>query len=322
MNRGISPYSGVCGFILSAMLACSNTHATENQPQSSKPKGPPDKGRLEFAMQLFEEATEFRRKGRHADACKSYLASYAEYPLAMSAFQLGKCHEARGETVSAQRMFEIVAKLSRELGKTEAAEEALERAQSLESRHSIVVINVAPEAANTHYLSVFLDGALVLPTDWNRKRIPLDAGAHEIRAAAPHYKNYDIRFVIEATTSARHVDIPGLVRRQDTPGSMTVAPAPTSPKKERILFGTFGTLEAIGVVLLFTSVVANAVPDKISENARAVLGFTSLPFIVGGGIGLGWGYDTYRTRIDGRQNAAIIPRIGPSRIGFDLNVPF
>lgn len=322
MNRAIFPSLNTCGFIVSAMLALTNAHATEKESHSAKPKKQVDHARLELATQLFEEAAELRRQGRHIEACKAYLASYAEFPLAISAFQLGKCHEARGETVRAQRMFEAVAKLSREYGKVDAAEEALERAKSLEARHSTVVINVAPEAARIHYLSVFLDGTLVLPTDWNKKRIPLDAGPHEIRAAAPHYQNYDVQVVIEATTSARHIDIPGLTRKNEGSNNHTAAITPTPKKKEQILLGTFGTMGAIGVIMLLTAVVGNAAPERIPEPARTSLGFASLPFIVGGGVGIGWGYDAHRSRIAGQTNTAIIPRITPSRIGFDLTAPF
>lgn len=322
MNRSVTLSLITCGFLLSAMVVLTNAHADESQPNATKPQKQPNDARFELARQLFEEAAALRRQGRHAEACKAYLASYAEFPHANSAFQLGKCHEARGETVRAQRMFEIVAKLSRDDGMVDAAEEALERAKSLEARHSTVVINVAPEAARIHHLSVFLDGVLVLPTDWNKKRIPLDAGTHEVRAAAPHYNNYAVRVAIEATTSARHIDIPSLTRKNESPRDDTTTITPTSKRKEHILLGTFGAVEAVGVIMLLTSFASNAAPERIPEHARTSLGFASLPFIVGGGIGIGWGYDAYRSRIAGQTNAAIIPRITPSRIGFDLTAPF
>lgn len=276
---------------------------------------------IEFARQLFEDAMKYREAGDLELACDRFLESYRIYPRKASAFQLAACWEQQGRTVAAQRIFLEVAKLARRDGDKSAADEATKRAHDLDTRHSTLVINVAPAAVRIAGLSIRMDETLVLPTDWNRTRLPVDAGDRVITASAPGYQRFTTAVHIEKDASVRHVDIPGLNPYKDPSAEkktfFSTSSNPTTKEWGLMLGG--GTLAFLAAGALLVQITALDDWRRDDKHKFQTIGIATW---IGASLTCFWGVDLYRSRRSAFRQALLVPQMTPTSLGFSLNAQF
>ncbi|MBI2896972.1 MAG: hypothetical protein HYY06_25670 [Deltaproteobacteria bacterium] len=134
------------------------------------------------ARRLFETATLALQTGRVAEARDLLRRSLALYPNAPTAFNLAVALRGTGETLESIELFDaILSGRHGPLGAEQAAEAARLRAETARE-----VAHVDVHASGAERIAIRVDGrpAASLP-DGGRADIPVDAGAHELRASAP-----------------------------------------------------------------------------------------------------------------------------------------
>jgi hypothetical protein len=313
-------------FMLDVALACpayaEDKRASKEQKSSAIAAAKPSQSDDEvLAYQLFKEALQLKNEGKQEEACERFFTSYRVSPKKSAAYFLGDCLEEQGRTRSAQRIFVEVAKMAKKDREHAKADEANARANALGARHSTIVVDVAPEASSIPGLIVRIDGVLVEPKEWNKTRIPIDAGSRTITATAQGYETLVIRRIISKGPTVNHVDIRGLAREviPVIPQRQTIKKRDQSVRKEKALMigGATAAIMGLGVVLIQSTAF-----DDMRIDYANKLRTGSLTFAVAGAFTFGWGLDLYRTKTSFWKKYAIVPRLTPSVFGFDLTASF
>ncbi len=312
----------LCVFIMIVLhlkVACADEKKRQTTTPSDATTNSQSKASEELARQFFLEGLKERDAGNVKKACEYFAGSYGAHARRNAAFQLANCLEQEGRTRGAQRMFEIVAGMAKRDGDPDAAAEALERAKALETRHSTIVIHVSPKAQEVRHLSVFIDGDLVRPADWNGTHNIVDTGKHAITASAPNHRPYTVDVVVENATRTRHVDIPVLAKLYNV--SMPVESNPRPSRKATSL--EIGLMVGSGTVL-FGGVVAlgsyyNGYAPQSTNNALEILGVSA---ISAGVVGFAWATYSLFTHKSAINAAILTPWRTNTATGFLLTQPF
>ena len=210
------------------ILASSSGAARAGDP----PDAPADASKAATAQALFDDGVKLMEAGRYGEACPKLAASETLDPGAGTLLDLGTCYEKNGQTASAWATFEEAESTARAAGHRDWADHAHARIVALEPRLQRLVIAVAPESAAIPGLKVTRDGVDVAPSAWG-VAIPLDPGAHAIRATAPGKTDWTTSVEIqpEGEGSLSSVSIPALrdVPTPPPPAVSAPAPAPLPP---------------------------------------------------------------------------------------------
>jgi hypothetical protein len=197
------------------------------------------------ADRLFNEGRQLMRAKRYAEACQAFERSQKLDPGMGTLLNLGDCYEELGRFASAWRVFKQAADLAAQSSDTKRSVEARMRVSALEPRLSRLKIQ-APSGVE---LSCDGDQVKRPPEGVD---IPVDPGAHDIRATQPGRSDWSVRIEVAAGSGVRWVHVPPL----GLPGQAFVAkPDPTDlpggevvkPGGRPIALGT--TLTAAGAVL-------------------------------------------------------------------------
>lgn len=312
----------LCVVIMMALhlnIACADEKQRQTTTPTDATRNSPSKASEELARQFFLEGLKERDAGNLKKACEFFAGSYGAHARRNAAFQLANCLEQEGRTRGAQRMFEIVAGMAKREGDPDAAAEALERAKALDARHSTIVIHVSPKAQDVRHLSVFIDGNLVRPADWNGTHNIVDAGKHTITASAPNHKPYSVDVVVENATRTRHVDIPVLAKLYNV--SMPVESNPRVSRKATAL--EIGLMVGSGTVL-FGGMVAlgsyyKGYAPQSTYNALEIVGVSA---ISAGVVGFAWATCSFVMHKSARSAANLTPWLTNTSTGFILTQPF
>jgi hypothetical protein len=161
-------------------LAVSTTLAGSSFAQSAS--------RDAAAQQLFDDGRALMASGRYAEACKKFDASDRLSPAGGTLLNLADCYEKAGKTASAWAKYNEAADRANAVHKADAEQFARDHAKILAGKLSYLKLVVAPGASATNGLVIQLDGVAIDRQAWNVP-LPVDPGAHEIAASAPHKKN-------------------------------------------------------------------------------------------------------------------------------------
>ena len=282
----------------------------------------------EKSAKVAEAELLFKRAAAHMDAreydaaCPLLERSNALDSSSGTLLNLAECYEQRGLTASAYVTFEAARDVSIRTGRADRAEVAELRKRRLEPR--LRRLTIVPPSAPPTTLVIQLDGKPLPTTLWNVP-VPVDPGAHLIRASADAAPDYATRVPapeVGATTSVpislQHRDQPATDGRRNLDGQRIGA----------IACGVLGAAGvATGTVFGLRSQSKHDQSDKyctgsmcqddrgvtLMEDARSAGTVSTVSFIVGG-VGLGAAAILWFVRPFGREAAAVEVGVGPAAI--------
>jgi hypothetical protein len=148
-------------------------------PSTSLAQGGANKAAAEA---LFRQGQALMKDKSYDGACKKFDASQKLDPAVGTLLYLGDCNEKLGRAASAWASFAEAVSLAESTGDKKRQEIAAVRSAALEPQVSKLTINVA--GGDTEGLTIRRNGTDLPPATWGSP-LPLDAGEHEISAAAP-----------------------------------------------------------------------------------------------------------------------------------------
>ncbi|MEY4551298.1 MAG: hypothetical protein RL685_7493 [Pseudomonadota bacterium] len=143
------------------------------------------------AQALFEEAQRRVTAGDYEQACPKFKASYSLDPAGGTLLNLADCLERQGRVASAWSTFKDALVQAQRDGRSERMTFAEEHIRALESKLAYLTIEV-PAAANAAELAIEVDGTPLASAAWGTP-LPVDPGAHVVRARAPGFESFEQR---------------------------------------------------------------------------------------------------------------------------------
>jgi hypothetical protein len=189
------------------------------------------------AEQLFTEGHALLERGEVAVACEKLKESERLDPAGGTALLLGICLEQQSKLASAWSMLRSARAMASRDGRHDRVDVADEHLRDIEPRLPHLTVTVAP-GATLPGLVVTLDG-IELDVAARDVPIPVDPGAHELRATAPWYVPFVTTVRVPETTHAVVAELAAEV-------AVEVPHATRSPVRT---IATAGTI-ALGVVAL------------------------------------------------------------------------
>ncbi|WP_437669638.1 hypothetical protein [Sorangium sp. So ce131] len=184
---------------------------------------PPSRDERAAAVALFDEGRALMAAGKHAEACPKLAESQRIDPGIGTLFNLSDCYERIGRTATAWIGFRDVAAAALAAGQMERERVARARAAALEPRLSRLQI-VVPQETAVEGIELTRSGVIVGRALWGTA-VPLDPGEHRIAAAAPGYKTWESKVVLEKP-GVVSIQVPPLARDPGAAAASTEAPKP------------------------------------------------------------------------------------------------
>jgi hypothetical protein len=280
----------------------------------------------ERSANVAEAELLFKRAAAHMDAreydaaCPLLERSNELDPSSGTLLNLAECYEQRGLTASAYGTFEAARDVSIRTGRKDRAEVAELRKRRLEPR--LRRLTIVPPSAPPKALVIQLDGKPLPTTLWNVP-MPVDPGAHLVRASADAVPDYAIR--VPAPEAGATTSVPITLHR-DRPEANR--PHLDGQKIGAIACGVLGAAGvATGTVFGLRSRSKHEQSDEyctgsrcrddrgvtLMEDARSAGTVSTVGFIVGG-VGLGAAAVLWFVRPFGREAAAVEVGVGPAAI--------
>jgi hypothetical protein len=194
------------------------------------------------AESLFNEALELLANKRAAEACPKLEVSQRLDPGIGTLLYLADCYQQTGRTASAWGTFREAAYLAK-AAKDDREDVAVESARNLEPKLSYLLVQVTPSAGSA--LEVERDGTVMQDALWNTA-IPVDPGAHTVKASAPGKKPWSTTVNVGEGPRQETVVVPAL---EDAPVAMPVAAVPMSAPPAEPTHAA-NTQKTVGWVLL------------------------------------------------------------------------
>ena len=184
--------------------------------------------RVAVAEALYQEGRRLMDAGDYQAACPRFEESLRLDRGTGTLWHLARCYEKTGRLASAWARYHEVAQEARHNREPAKEKAALAAARVLEPRLHRLVIAV-PEANRVEGLVVSRDGVDVGPGGWGAA-IPLDTGAHQIRATAPGHRPWGIEVDIGGESRTARVEVPRLER---VPALVPPGPSRDRPSPSR-----------------------------------------------------------------------------------------
>jgi hypothetical protein len=172
------------------------------------------------ARSLFDEARKLAKAGQYADACPKFEAAARLYSSAGILLNLGDCYEKIGRTASAWTEFGESAAAADRANRRDQAREARRRQAALQPKLSRITIVVPHEVVG---LVITQDQTDLTEAAWGSP-IPVDLGAHAIRAHAPGHDDWETTVDVSSPGQTVSVEVPEL---KSTPVAAAPPPAAT-----------------------------------------------------------------------------------------------
>jgi hypothetical protein len=184
------------------------------------------------ARALFAEGKRLMKAGKYAEACPKLEAAQKLYSSAGILLNLGDCYEKIGRTASAWTRFGEAASVATRSNRSDDADEARRRQESLEPALVRLVIRVPSPVSG---LVVTRDGVVLDEAIWGTS-LPVDPGDHLVRAEAPGYEPWSTSVSLTKRGDTITVKVPKLgaaatvdkippERIQDTPPKPAAHPS-------------------------------------------------------------------------------------------------
>jgi tetratricopeptide (TPR) repeat protein len=228
----------VVALVLAAALTLCAAHASAQEAAA--------------AEALFNEGRALLDKGDYDKACVKLVESQRLDPSSGTAINVALCHRKQGKIATAWADYKLAARLARQQGKKERAEDADKNAAELEKQLSYLTIEVPSRVPG---LEVRRDD-VKLEEGSLGSRLPVDPGTHVVTASAPGYRPVTLEISIGAAGGAQVLTVPQLDKAPDA--------APTAATTARPASKTIPTA------------------DKPSASAKGQEGPGAIPWIVGG----------------------------------------
>jgi hypothetical protein len=225
-----------------------------------------------LATMLFQQGRALMAEGRIPEACQKLQESQRLDPAGGTLLNLALCHEQEGLLARSWSEFKEAMAVAKGDSRRDRESEAANHVSALEPRLSRLTI-VVPAGAQVEGLVVERDGHELGRRAWSTA-IPIDSGAHVVRATAPGREPFTVTVVIGKESDVRTIEIPVLatpVVIVPPPRVAAPAAAPTSMAEAtatRLRWSGIGTA-GVGVVLLGTAsyALATALGAKDASNA-------------------------------------------------------
>lgn len=227
------------------------------------------------------------KASKYADACPKLEAARKLFTSAGILLNLADCHEKIGRTASAWTEFGEAAAVAKRTNRDDDAEEATRRQAALEPSLAHLTIRVAHDVPG---LSIKRDGAPIASAAWGAA-LPVDPGAHEIRAEAAGFEPWAGSATVSAPGQVVTVDVPELhptlgpaatAAGRVKPVLVTVVPGETSPADSLLSWALVGGGAAVavagGVLML---VEAGHASDARTNNDPAAYDAAKTPWTIG-----------------------------------------
>jgi hypothetical protein len=179
-----------------------------------------------IAEALYQEGRQLMEAGRYSEACPKFEESQKLEPGMGTLLNLATCNEKLGKSATAWSQFsEAYSILTKETDEQRAAY-AKERRDTLAGTLSRITIQV-PQTSRVAGIVISLDGVAVGSAAWGLA-VPVDPGAHTIKAEAPGYQPWEGRFEIAARGN-NSVTVPALhkLANAQPPPQQQPQPGPT-----------------------------------------------------------------------------------------------
>ncbi|HZO15074.1 MAG TPA: hypothetical protein VFB62_17480 [Polyangiaceae bacterium] len=165
------------------------------------------------AQTLFEQALQLRDDGKLEEACVKFAESQRLDPQLGTLFNLADCYARTGKTASAWAAYVELEGQARPRNDPRA-DVAKKRAEELKPNLSAMRIEV-PEPVEG--LEVKRDDVVVGKAQWGEP-VPVDPGAHHLRASAPGYKPWEQNVTLDPDGAELEVVVPTLDKAPDQSG--------------------------------------------------------------------------------------------------------
>jgi tetratricopeptide (TPR) repeat protein len=175
-----------------------------------------------MATALFREARALMAQGKVPDACLKFEESHRLDPSGGTILNLALCHEQEGKLARSWSEFNEAVAFARRDYRADRESEAREHASKLEPRLSKLTVTVPDDLQRLDGLRIERDGRELSRATWSLA-IPVDGGAHVVRATAPGRKPFTATVDLPAESGAATVEIPALALAPPPP------PAPPPP---------------------------------------------------------------------------------------------
>jgi serine/threonine-protein kinase len=230
------------------------------------------------ALALFEEGRELVAAGRHERACDKFEHARAIFAGIGVRFHLAACWERVGKTASAHALFLEVEAATRELGQTERAAVARERAAGLAAKLSYlkVEVNEPVDGLTVRHRQASLD-----ESQWSQP-FAVDPGPHAVSARAPEHAPWSQTVDVPREPGVVTIRIPALEPAAKPKAKPAVAAEPpkAEPVAERAPEADRGTssgqrtaalvLGGVGVGALLTGATFAVLYKASNDDAKAV----------------------------------------------------
>lgn len=178
------------------------------------------------AEALYKEGALLLGAGRYWEAEARFQESLKLLRGRGTLLNLAICHENLGRLASAWRELKSLEQESAAAGDTARVEVAREHLAWIEPQLSYLSVSVAPEAQVAGF-QVALDGE---PVSAFGVMFPVDPGRHQLRASAPHKKDWSAELSFQTGNQPQSVTIPSL----DDAEVVLIAPPPQIPSQAAV----------------------------------------------------------------------------------------
>jgi hypothetical protein len=159
-----------------------------------------------MAEALFREARDLIARGDLAAACPKLEESQRLDPAPGTEFNLARCYELQGRLASAWGAYADVAAITHAAGQGERELRARERVAAIEPRLSFLTVK---RSAGEGAIALSWDGKPMALAELD-VAIPVDPGAHVIRASAPGKRDWETTVRIDADAQRITIEVPPL----------------------------------------------------------------------------------------------------------------
>jgi hypothetical protein len=223
------------------------------------------------AQALFEDGRRLMGEGKFAEACPKLAASQKLDPGAGTLMNLATCYDKNGQTASAWATFKEAAAVSKASNHPDWETAARARASQLEPDLARLTVVVGPSP--TTGLVIERDGTPLDPAEWGSP-IPIDAGAHTIRATAPGKKPWSNALTVAGPRATAQVTVPALEADSaagppGSPGAAVSMPPPAGADEGSTQRLVGIALGGAGLVALGAGVFFGLYASSTYDDARA-----------------------------------------------------
>jgi hypothetical protein len=158
------------------------------------------------ARSLFDEGRRLLKERQYADACRKLDAASKLYSSPGILLNLADCFEKVGRSASAWTEFGEAATVAARARRVDQVKEAKRRQKALEPKLTRLSVRVMTEVPG---LTVKRDGTELAPAVWGTA-VPVDPGAHEIRAEAPGREPWTESVNLSTPGETTAIEVPAL----------------------------------------------------------------------------------------------------------------